>query len=290
MSNPARSASLIVPILILTAAMVCFQVGASLAKGLFPLVGATGATALRTGLAAAILTLVWRPWRMRFAPGEARSVLIYGVALGVMNLSFYNALKYIPLGIAVAIEFTGPLAVAVAASRRPIDYVWIALAALGLLALLPLRAGGASLSVVGIVLALAAGVCWALYIVYGRRAGTSHGGGAATALGMCISSLFIVPIGLASNGAHLFSFDVLPQGLLVAVISSALPYSLEMIAMPKIPTRTLGVLLSLDPALGAIAGVVLLSEHLNLLQWTAIGCIMVASAGSATYRGVTGLA
>ena len=281
MSNSARSSSLIVPILILTAAMVCFQVGASLAKGLFPLVGASGATALRTGLAAAMLTLVWRPWRLRFAPGEARSMWIYGLALGVMNLSFYTSLKYIPLGIAVAIEFTGPLAVAVAASHRRIDYVWIALAALGLLALLPLKGSGQPLSLTGMLLALAAGVCWALYIVYGRRAGSSHGG-ASTALGMCISALFIVPIGLAENGAQLFSLDILPRGLLVAVISSALPYSLEMIAMPKIPTRTLGVLLSLDPALGAVAGVVLLSEHLTWLQWAAIVCIMVASAGSAT--------
>jgi inner membrane transporter RhtA len=282
MSNSTRSASLVVPVLTLIAAMVCFQVGASLAKGLFPLVGATGATALRTGLAATMLTLVWRPWRLRFGPGDARSVVIFGVALGVMNLSFYTSLKYIPLGIAVAIEFTGPLAVALAASRRPVDYLWIALAALGLLALLPLKSGAQSLSLVGILLALGAGVCWALYIVYGRRAGTLHGGGAATALGLCISSLFIVPIGLATNGTHLISLDILPQGLLVALISSALPYSLEMIAMPKIPTRTLGVLLSLDPALGAVAGVVLLSERLNWLQWGAIVCIMVASAGSAT--------
>lgn len=261
--------------------MVCFQVGASLAKGLFPLVGASGATALRTGLAAAMLALVWRPWRLRFAPGEARALIIYGVALGVMNLSFYTSLKYIPLGIAVAIEFTGPLAVAVAASHRRIDYLWIALAALGLLALLPLKGSGQTLSLTGILLALAAGACWALYIVYGRRAGSSHGG-ASTALGMCISALFIVPIGLAINGAQLFSPEILPQGLIVAVISSALPYSLEMIAMPKIPTRTLGVLLSLDPALGAVAGVVLLAEHLTVLQWMAIVCIMVASAGSAT--------
>jgi inner membrane transporter RhtA len=132
-----RAASLVVPISVLLIAMACFQVGATLAKGLFPLVGAAGTTALRTGLAAVMLCVVWRPWRMRFARREARAVIIYGLALGCMNLSFYCALKTIPLGLAVAIEFTGPLAVAVFASRRTIDFVWIALAVLGLLALLP---------------------------------------------------------------------------------------------------------------------------------------------------------
>jgi inner membrane transporter RhtA len=261
-------------------AMFCFQIGATLAKGLFPLVGASGATALRTGLAALMLTVVWRPWRLRFNAREARAVLIYGLALGCMNLSFYSSLKYIPLGIAVALEFTGPLAVAVAASHRTVDFLWIALAVFGLLALLPLSASGQPLAPAGIVLALLAGVFWALYIIYGKRAGTSHGG-SSTALGMLLASLFIVPIGFIENGMQLLTPGILLSGFGVAVVSSALPYSLEMIAMPRIPTRTIGVLMSLDPALGAIAGFVLLSEHLTWLQWTAIACIMIASAGSA---------
>jgi inner membrane transporter RhtA len=265
---------------ILMAAMVCFQAGAALAKGLFPVVGASGATALRTGFAALMLIAVWRPWRLRCTWREARTIVIYGLSMGWMNLCFYLALKTIPLGIAVALEFTGPLAVAVAASRRPVDFLWIAMAVAGLLALLPLHAGSQPLASSGIALALGAGACWAMYIVFGRRAGVAHGG-QITALGMLVSALFIVPIGLAQNGAHLFSAAVLPTGIGVAVVSSALPYSLEMIAMPRIPTRTLGVLMSLDPALGALSGLLFLGESLTWLQWMAIVCIMTASAGSA---------
>jgi inner membrane transporter RhtA len=266
---------------ILIAAMVCFQSGAALAKGLFPIVGASGATALRTGFAALMLTAVWRPWRLRCTWREARTIIIYGVSLGWMNLCFYSSLKSIPLGVAVALEFTGPLAVAVAASRRAVDFLWIALAILGLLALLPLGRGSQPLAFSGIVLALVAGALWATYIVYGRRAGTLHGG-PATALGMWVGAVMIVPIGLAENGLQLFAPAILPAGIGMALISSALPYSLEMIAMPRISTRTLGVLMSLDPALGALSGLVFLGESLSWLQWAAIVCIMVASAGSAS--------
>src|SRR5438552_494394 len=235
MQTQTRAASPILPIAVLILAIACFQVGATLAKGLFPAVGAAGTTALRTGLAALMLCIVWRPWRMRLTRHEARAVVIYGIALGCMNLSFYSALKTIPLGLAVAIEFTGPLAVAVAASRRSIDYLWIVLASIGLLALLPLSRDSRPLAPEGVGLALLAGVCWALYIIYGRRAGTSHGG-PSTALGMVVSSLFIVPIGFAQNGSALLSPAILATGCVVALISSALPYSLAMIAMPKLPT------------------------------------------------------
>ncbi len=259
-----------------------------MAKGLFPSVGASGATSLRTGLAALMLTAVWRPWRLRCTWREARTLIIYGVSLGWMNFCFYASLKSIPLGIAVALEFTGPLAVAVAASRRAVDFFWIALAVAGLLALLPLEKGSQPLAPGGIALALVAGALWAAYIVYGRRAGTLHGG-AATALGMWIGALMIVPIGLAENGLKLFAPAILPAGLGVALISSALPYSLEMIAMPRISTRTLGVLMSLDPVLGAVSGLVFLGESLNGLQWGAILCIMAASAGSAASQAPSNL-
>ena len=265
--------------------MVCFQSGAALAKHLFPLVGASGATALRTGFAAIMLFAVWRPWRVRCTRSEAWTILLYGMSIGWMNLCFYSSLKTIPLGIAVALEFTGPLAVAVAASRRPLDYVWIAMAVAGLLALLPLHIGSQRLDPVGLTLALGAGALWAMYIVFGRKAGAAHGG-QITALGMLVGALMIVPIGLSQNGAMLFSPAVLPLGIGVAVISSALPYSLEMIAMPRIPTRMLGVLLSLDPALGAVSGLIFLGESLTWLQWGAIVCIMAASAGSATSHAV----
>jgi inner membrane transporter RhtA len=269
------------PVAILVVSMVCFQAGAALAKNLFPLVGASGATALRTGLGAVMLAAVWRPWRVRCTWSQARVIVLYGTSIGWMNLCFYSSLKTIPLGIAVALEFTGPLAVAVAASRRPVDFLWIAMAVAGLLALLPLHIDSQRLDPTGIALALGAGVLWATYIVFGRKAGAAHGG-QITALGLLVAAIMIVPVGLAENGAHLFSLEVLPIGIGVGVISSALPYSLEMIAMPRIPTRTLGVLLSLDPALGAVSGLIFLGESLTWLQWAAIACIMAASAGSAT--------
>jgi len=264
-------------------AMICFQLGATLAKSLFPLVGASGTAALRIAIASVLLLAVWRPWHIRFTAAQLRTVIIYGVAMGWMNYFFYSALSYIPLGITMALEFTGPLSVAVLASRRPVDFLWILLAALGLVALLPLGLGGQPLSVVGVAYALGAGVCWALYIVFGRRAGVAHGG-QITALGTAIGAIMIVPIGYAHSGAQLFSPSIMPVALGVAILSTALPYSLEMYAMPRLPTRVLGVLMSLNPALGALAGLIFLGEMLDLVQWAAIASIVAASAGSAATR------
>lgn len=270
----------VVPIAVLIVAIVCFQAGAALAKGLFPAVGASGATALRLALAAIMLLAVWRPWRMRLSAREARVIVIYGLALGWMNFFFYLSLRSIPLGIAVALEFSGPLGLAMAASRRAIDFLWILMAALGLLALLPLGLESKALDVQGVGCALAAGLCWALYIYFGRKAGAAHGG-QTTALGMVIGAAVIVPVGAAQAGWQLFSPAILPTALAVAVLSSALPYSLEMLAMPRLPTRTVGVLMSLDPAFGALSGLCFLGEHLSWMQWAAIASIMAASAGSA---------
>lgn len=269
------------PIGALFVAMICFQTGAALAKQLFPLVGASGAATLRLALAALMLLAVWRPWRVRPSPSEARSILLYGLAMGWMNLFFYFSLRSIPLGIAVALEFTGPLALAMMTSRRAIDFLWIVLAALGLLALLPLGPHGQPLALPGVACALAAGACWALYILFGQKAGVVHGGQTA-ALGTLVGAITIVPIGIAHAGIHLFSPAVLPLGCAVALLSSALPYSLEMYAMTRIPTRTFGVLMSFDPALGALSGLCFLGESLTWVQWTAIACIIAASAGSAT--------
>ena len=268
------------PIAVLIAAMFCFQLGAVVAKGLFPILGAAGTTALRMGLASLILLAVWRPWRMRFRPRELRVIVYYGLALGCMNFFFYLSLSTIPLGIAVALEFAGPLALAMAASRRAIDFLWILMAALGLVALLPLGFGSRTLDSMGVAYGLAAGVFWALYIHYGRKAGAAHGG-QTTALGMLVGAIVIVPIGAVQAGAQLLSPAILPAALGVAVLSSALPYSLEMLAMPRLPTRTVGVLMSLDPALGAVSGLCFLGERLTWLQWAAIASIMAASAGSA---------
>jgi inner membrane transporter RhtA len=275
-----KTDTVVVPIAVLIVAIVCFQAGAALAKGLFPAVGASGAAALRLALAAIMLLAVWRPWRMRLSAREVRVIVIYGLALGWMNFFFYLSLRSIPLGIAVALEFTGPLGLAMASSRRVIDFLWILMAALGLLALLPLGFGSKALDVQGVGCALAAGLCWALYIFFGRKAGAAHGG-QTTALGMVIGAIVIVPFGVAQAGAQLFSPAILPTALAVAVLSSALPYSLEMLAMPRLPTRTVGVLMSLDPAFGALSGLCFLGEHLSWIQWAAIASIMAASAGSA---------
>lgn len=268
------------PIAALIAAMFCFQLGAVIAKGLFPVVGAAGTTALRMALASVILLAVWRPWRMRLKLHELRVIVMYGLAMGCMNFFFYLSLRSIPLGIAVALEFAGPLALAMAASRRAIDFLWILMAALGLLALLPLGFGSLPLNTAGVAYGLAAGLFWALYIYFGRKAGAAHGG-QTTALGMLVGAIVIVPIGVAEAGAQLLSPAILPAALCVALLSSALPYSLEMMAMPRLPTRTVGVLMSLDPALGALSGLCFLGERLSWIQWTAIASIMAASAGSA---------
>lgn len=275
-----KTDSVTAPIAVLIAAMVCFQLGATIAKGLFPAVGASGTVALRLALSALMLLAVWRPWRLRLNASELRVIVIYGVALGWMNFFFYLSLRFIPLGVAVSLEFVGPLALAMAASRRAIDFLWILLAALGLLALLPLGLGSKQLDPVGVACGLAAGACWALYIYFGRKAGAAHGG-QTTALGMLIGAVMIVPIGAASAGWQLLSPAILPAAIGVALLSSAIPYSLEMLAMPRLPTRTVGVLMSLDPALGALAGLWFLGESLTWIQWAAIASIMAASAGSA---------
>jgi inner membrane transporter RhtA len=275
-----RTDTVLLPIAVLMVAMVCFQVGAAMAKGLFPAVGAAGAAALRLALAALMLLAVWRPWRMRLNPRGMRVIVFYGMALGFMNFFFYLSLRSIPLGIAVALEFTGPLALAMMASRRAIDFLWILMAGLGLLGLLPLGVGSKPLEPLGLGCALAAGLCWVLYIHYGRKAGAEHGG-QTTALGMAIGAVVIVPFGISQVGVQLISPAILPAAFAVALVSSALPYSLEMWAMPRLPTRTVGVLMSLDPAMGALSGLCFLGERLSWIQWAAIASVMAASAGSA---------
>ena len=260
--------------------MVCFQLGAALAKQLFPVVGAAGAAALRLGLAGIFLMAVWRPWRVRRSARQVWITGAYGLAMGFMNLFFYLSLERIPLGIAVALEFTGPLAVAMAASRRPVDFLWIALAALGLIALLPLDRDSKPLDPMGMVFAVAAAACWALYILFGRKTGGGHAG-QTTAWGTVAGAAVMVPVGIGHAGTALFAPAILPVACAIAVLSSALPYSLEMYALSRVPARTFGVLMSLDPALAALSGLVFLHESLSPIQWCAIASIMCASAGSA---------
>ena len=279
--NPRRAkGSVAVPIMVLIGATTSFQLGAAAAKGLFPEVGASGAATLRLVLAAAMLLPVWRPWRLRPTRREWCALIGYGAALGVMNFLFYSSLRTIPLGIVIALEFTGPLTVAIAASHSAVDFLWTGFAALGIAMLLGLGVPAQPRDPGGVLCGLGAGVCWALYIVFGRRVGAAHGG-ASTALGLLVGAVIIAPIGLASAGAKLFAPSLLPTALAVALMSGALPYPLEMYALPRLPARTYGVLMSLGPALGALSGRLFLGEHLSAIQWLAIGCIMLASGGSA---------
>ena len=262
-------------------AMVSFQFGAVFAKHLIPVLGAPGTTAVRLGLSALLLVVVQRPWRSVPSRSAWRWILAYGASLAVMNSVFYVALGRIPLGIAVAIEFVGPLGVAVWASRRRQDYLWVGLAAVGLALLLPIRPGAAALDPFGVLCALAAGVGWALYIVFGQKAGLAHGPTAST-WGLMVAALLTVPIGVVDAGATLLDPALLPLGIGVAIFSSALPFTLEMIALRRLSTKVFGTLMSFEPALAAIAGVVLLQEQLALAQWSAIALIVVASVGAVT--------
>lgn len=280
MSPGSRLAPVLLAVGVLLIAMVSYQCGAALAKQLFPQVGAQGATAYRLGLGALILLLLRRPWRSSHPGRNWRVLWGYGLAMGAMNMVFYLSLRTIPLGIAVALEFTGPLVLALAGSRRLLDFVWIALVVAGLALLLPLRDQVHALDPVGVMYALAAGVGWALYIVLGQKAGAAYGADAVT-LGTSIAALLAIPAGLVHAGGALFSPALLPLALGVALLSSALPYSLEMVALTRLPARTFSTLLSIEPAIAALAGVIFLSEHLSLLQWLAIAAIIVAAAGTA---------
>ena len=276
----SRSASgFALPIGLLLIAMVSVQVGASAAKGLFPMVGAEGAAALRLMLFAPIMLAIWRPWRTRLDRANVLPLLGYGLALGAMNLTFYLCLRTIPLGIAVALEFTGPLVVTVLHSRRWSDLIWVCLAVAGLLLLLPLNGLAKPLDPTGMILALVAGGFWALYIVFGQKAGAEHGG-AAVALGGVIAALLVAPFGIAHAGAALFSPAILPTALVVALMASAIPYSCEMAALTRLPTQTFGIMMSLEPAVAALSGFVFLHERLAPIQLLAILLVISASLGA----------
>jgi inner membrane transporter RhtA len=277
--NPRTLSHTLFPIGLLLIAMASIQTGASMAKTLFPLVGAQGTTSLRLIFASVILLLVLRPWRARLNAKSLRMVVFYGIALGGMNFLFYMSLRSVPLGIAVALEFTGPLAVALFSSRKALDFVWIGLAATGLLLLIPSGQESANLDLTGVAYALGAGVCWAGYIVFGQKAGEDNGIQTA-ALGVLIAAIFIAPIGAVHAGSALLDIALIPTAIGVAILSTALPYSLEMVALTRMPARTFGTLASIEPAFGALSGMLFLHENLTVTQWLAIGAIIAASAGA----------
>lgn len=277
MSSAHRTA---LPILAVLGSIVSLCFGTSLAKHLFPVIGAPATTLLRVGFAAVLMLALQRPWRDWPPPRALGLIAGYGVVLGAMNLSFYLALRTIPFGIAVAIEFTGPLAVALLSSRRASDFVWIVFAIAGLSLLVPRGSLEASLDMQGVAWALLAAVCWALYIVMGQRAGQAAGR-ATVPLGLVVATAVALPFGATQVGAVFATPALLAFAAGVALLSSAIPYSLEIYALRHLPRQTFGILLSLEPAVAALAGWLLLSEALSQRQWLAILCIMVASAGAA---------
>lgn len=270
----------VLPVLAVLGSVTALGLGTSMAKQLFPLVGSLGTTALRVGFSALLLLLIWRPWRWALAPADRMSLLRYGVALGLMNLLFYMSLRTIPFGIAVAIEFSGPLAVALYSSRKPVDFVWLALAIAGLGLLLPIGSNVQALDVTGVLYALAAAAFWGAYIVFGKRVGHLHAGH-SVALGLTVAAITVVPFGIWHAGAALLEPHTLLIGLVVAAISSAIPISLEMVALKRLPQEAFGIMTSMEPAVAALLGLVMLNEQLTPAQWGAIVLIMAAAAGSA---------
>ncbi|MBE8598061.1 threonine/homoserine exporter RhtA [Xenorhabdus sp. BG5] len=280
LSNHRAASFSLLPVILLLLSMTSIQAGASLAKTIFPVIGAPGVTALRLALGTIILFLIFKPWRLKFQRSSLLPLFAYGISLGAMNYLFYMSLSRIPLGIAVALEFTGPLAVAMFSSRRPLDFLWIALVIAGLSFLLPIGNSVNTLDPIGILYALGAGVFWALYIIFGQRAGASYGA-ATVSIGSLIAAFIFFPIGLIQTGPELlFDASLLPIALGIAILSTAFPYTLEMIALTRLPAKTFGTLMSLEPALGALSGIIFLNEHLAMSQWIALFCIICASIGS----------
>ena len=266
------------PVLLVLLAIASVQIGSALAKGLFDEIGPGGTVFLRLLFAAVVLMAVWRPSPRRRTRRDLEQVVVFGLVLACMNMSFYAALDRIPLGAAVTFEFVGPLGVAVAGSRRPLDLIWVALAAAGILLLSDLGAGG--LDGLGIALALLAGAFWAAYILLSAQIGRRYEGADGLALAMVVGAVVLVPVGVGEAGGELLVPWILAAGLAVAVLSSAIPYALEMEALRRMPTGVFGVLMSLEPGMAALAGYVVLGEGLVAREIVAIALVVAASAGA----------
>jgi len=273
--------SVLIAVIAVIFAMFSVTAGAAVAKGLFGDIGPEGMTGLRNAFGALILLAFWRPWRAGWPnPAQIKLLLIYGVNLGVMNLLYYMSLRTLPLGLAVAIEFIGPFSLALLNSRQWRDIVWLIIALAGLIMLLPFGSGHIAVDPLGALYALGAGAAWAMYIVFGQKAGAVMASGRVTAYGTSIAALVIMPIAWLHAGPALLVAPTLAMALVVALFSSAIPYSLDMIALTRLPTRTFGILMSVEPAIGAFSGFVILGEDLTLRQQVAILCVIVASFGS----------
>jgi len=285
---PARDAGAAVSgrpaaVAMVLAAAGSLQVGAAFAVTLFDDLGPGGAAFLRLLLAAVVLLALWRPRVRGHSVADLRIAAAFGLALGLMNWSIYEAMDRIPLGVAVTIEFWGPLAVAVVGSRRALDLLWVALAALGIVLLA--KPGGGGIDAGGVALALLAGGCWAAYIGLSARTGQAFPGGTGLAIAMAVGAVVVLPAGVAQGGAALVHPGLLASALVVALASSVLPYSLELEALRRLPGAEFGVLMSLEPAVAALAGLAVLGQALVPREWAAIALVVTASAGAAALGG-----
>jgi inner membrane transporter RhtA len=271
--------SVLIPLLAIMAAMACFQVGAAAAKQLYPAIGAIGAATVRLLLGAAILLVIVRPWRSWPANPPLLALLGLGASMAATLLFFYLAIDHLPLGVALSIQIMGPLLVAVFSSSRRSDYLWVALAAIGIWCLVDMGEGDKPISLLGLLYAVIAAAGWAGYILCGRAAGTAFGHGTA-AVSVTVAALLVFPIGLATTGTAMFAPALLPWALVVALLSAAIPFSLELYAMPKVPARTFAVLMSLEPAFAVLSGFAFLGERLSPLQIAGVLLVMGGSAGT----------
>jgi len=263
--------------------MISIQLGTTLAKQLFPLLGVPGTTMLRTTLAALILGAYARPWRGPPLSREAKvTVAVYGLAIGAMNLTFYLSISRISLGVAVALHFIGPLAVTCFNTKRVVDLFWIAVAGLGVVLLLAssMHSGQEAIDPLGVAFALFGALCWATYIVFARRSSQLIASSRATALGMMVATVVVLPFGIYHQQESLLSANIWLYAPLVALLSCAIPYSLEMVALTRLPNKTFGILMSLEPAFAALSGYLVLHEKMYTQQWFGIAAIMTASASS----------
>lgn len=266
------------PMLVLLG-VVSVQIGGALAKNLFSQLPPTAVVFLRIATGALILLAVARPKLRGLSRADILAGVAFGLSLGLMNLSFYEALARLPIGIAVAIEFIGPLSVAVAASHRRADVLWVALAATGILLLAPWGdAGGVSWA--GIGFAALAGAFWAAYILLASSVGGRFPGTGGLTFAMVVSMIVIAPVGIATGGAEMLRPELLLVGIGVGLLSSVIPYTLELEALRRMSKRVFGILMSIEPAAAALAGLIFLGEVLELRQWAAIGCVVIASIGA----------
>jgi inner membrane transporter RhtA len=260
-------------------AIASVQFGAAFAATLFARVGPAGAVLLRLVAATIVLLAVWRPRVRGRTRAECLLAATFGLVLGFMNLSFYEAIHRIPLGVAVTLEFVGPLAVALAGSRRVLDLLWVALAAAGIVALT--NGGVHHLNRLGVALALVAGALWAAYILVNARVGQEFEGGTGLALAMCVATIVILPFGIGQGGSHLFQARTLALGAAVGLLSSAIPYSFEVEALRRIRPSVFGVLMSIEPAMAALAGLIVLDQSLGARALLGIALVVIASVGAA---------